>query len=185
MRRKSQFPGEKPAIMKRRITNFQKLDQRTPYRIYFNILFQNVKHKCTNLFARYTQFLQNWTKQTRWQRTGVHVKIIRYVDQAAAPPRVPPRVKIRGICGCGGIGRLIGFRFQRASVQVRVLSSAPIIKAPLMGCFYYLCRQDENPLNADVQWTSAHSRLDGNDTLIPSSPVIRAIPLWNHRYLVP
>ena len=29
------------------------------------------------------------------------------------------------ICGCGGIGRLIGFRFQRASVQVRVLSSAP------------------------------------------------------------
>ena len=32
------------------------------------------------------------------------------------------------ICGCGGIGRLIGFRFQRASVQVRVLSSAPNIK---------------------------------------------------------
>ena len=31
--------------------NFQKLDQRTPYRIYFNILFQNVKHKCTNLFV--------------------------------------------------------------------------------------------------------------------------------------
>ena len=29
------------------------------------------------------------------------------------------------ICGCGGIGRLIGFRFQRASVQVRVLSPAP------------------------------------------------------------
>ena len=29
------------------------------------------------------------------------------------------------ICGCGGIGRLIGFRFQRESVQVRVLSSAP------------------------------------------------------------
>ena len=29
------------------------------------------------------------------------------------------------IRGCGGIGRLIGFRFQRASVQVRVLSSAP------------------------------------------------------------
>ena len=35
-------------------------------------------------------------------------------------------VKILGrSCGCGGIGRLIGFRFQRASVQVRVLSSAP------------------------------------------------------------
>ena len=52
MRRKSQFPGHRPAIMKRWNTNFQKLVQRTPYRIYFNILFQNVKHKCTNLFAR-------------------------------------------------------------------------------------------------------------------------------------
>ena len=28
-------------------------------------------------------------------------------------------------CGRGGIGRLIGFRFQRESVQVRVLSPAP------------------------------------------------------------
>ena len=37
---------------------------------------------------------------------------------------VPPFIN-NGICGCGGIGRLIGFRFQRASVQVRVLSSAP------------------------------------------------------------
>ena len=36
------------------------------------------------------------------------------------------------ICGCGGIGRLIGFRFQRASVQVRVLSSAPINKRELL-----------------------------------------------------
>ena len=51
MRRKSQFPGNQPAIMKRWDTNFQKLVQRTPYRIYFNILFQNVKHKCTNLFT--------------------------------------------------------------------------------------------------------------------------------------
>ena len=53
-------------------------------------------------------------------------KIIPWI-KLCAPPRVPPRVKIRGFsfCGCGGIGRLIGFRFQRASVQVRVLSSAP------------------------------------------------------------
>ena len=34
------------------------------------------------------------------------------------------------ICGCGGIGRLIGFRFQRESVQVRVLSSAPKYSNP-------------------------------------------------------
>ena len=38
--------------------------------------------------------------------------------------RIKARIKLH-ICGCGGIGRLIGFRFQRASVQVRVLSSAP------------------------------------------------------------
>ena len=29
------------------------------------------------------------------------------------------------LCGCGGIGRRAGFRFQWATVQVRVLSSAP------------------------------------------------------------
>ena len=45
--------------MKRWNTNFQKLGQRTPYRIYFIILFQNVKHKCTNLLAMFTPFLQN------------------------------------------------------------------------------------------------------------------------------
>ena len=98
--------------------------------------------------------------------------MIGYVDQAAAPPRVPPRVKIRGICGCGGIGRLIGFRFQRASVQVRVLSSAPSKRARHPPRSFALWgRQDEDPSDADVRWTSAHSRLDGNDTLIPSSPV--------------
>ena len=51
-----------------------------------------------------------------------------HVDQAirstsGASPCKNQRCK--RICGCGGIGRLIGFRFQRASVQVRVLSSAP------------------------------------------------------------
>ena len=78
---------------------------------------------------------------------------------------IAPTIVIK-ICGCGGIGRLIGFRFQRASVQVRVLSSAPIIRAPLRGCSYYLCRQDENPSNATVRWTVAGRRLDGGHTLI-------------------
>ena len=45
------------------------------------------------------------------------------------------RAKYRKICGCGGIGRLIGFRFQRASVQVRVLSSAPKKRHPLGASF--------------------------------------------------
>ena len=47
------------------------------------------------------------------------------VDQAKCPTSGTSPCKNRGIRGCGGIGRLIGFRFQRASVQVRVLSSAP------------------------------------------------------------
>jgi len=48
---------------------------------------------CGNPFykSRFTCFYKSWIRRN-------------------APPRVPPRVKIRGICGCGGIGRLIGFR---------------------------------------------------------------------------
>ena len=59
----------------------------------------------------------------------------------------------RNICGCGGIGRLIGFRFQRASVQVRVLSSAPTIKGRL--CLPFIvgkCYGTRTHLNATCRW---------------------------------
>ena len=58
------------------------------------------------------------------------------VDQAKRPTSDPSPCKNRGIRGCGGIGRLIGFRFQRASVQVRVLSSAPNIKEEALASFF-------------------------------------------------
>ena len=59
-------------------------------------------------------------------------------------------------CGCGGIGRLIGFRFQRASVQVRVLSSAPRKARPHGGlAFLNAATWTRTHLNATVRWTVA------------------------------
>ena len=58
------------------------------------------------------------------------------------------------ICGCGGIGRLIGFRFQRASVQVRVLSSAPNNKEEAKPPLCYLVIENSRTrtdLNATVR----------------------------------
>ena len=46
------------------------------------------------------------------------------------------RPKSNKICGCGGIGRLGGFRFLCVSVQVRVLSPAPKRRAPFGVLFF-------------------------------------------------
>ncbi len=40
------------------------------------------------------------------------------------------------LCGCGGIGRRAGFRFQWATVGVQVSSSAPR-KEPILGTKYW------------------------------------------------
>ena len=52
----------------------------------------------------------------------------------------------RSIRGCGGIGRLIGFRFQRVSVQVRVLSSAPNEKRGFCLSFYFAIETGREPI---------------------------------------
>ena len=63
------------------------------------------------------------------------------------------------ISGCGGIGRLIGFRFQRASVQVRVLSSAPSKREGHQPLSFASCGEDSNQSNATVRWTVARDGL--------------------------
>ena len=65
--------------------------------------------------------------------------------------RYKPSQRIENrICGCGGIGRLIGFRFQRASVQVRVLSSAPIRKGEAKASPFLIGMvRDSNPFKCD------------------------------------
>ena len=113
--------------------------------------YRNVKHKCTNLPYPFPYFRlgnQNGPADTLTSalcrgklvhamgdaapavRSPRKINKSRFtcfyiVDQAKCPTPGSSPGKNRGIRGCGGIGRLIGFRFQRASVQVRVLSSAP------------------------------------------------------------
>ena len=88
------------------------------------------------------------------------------------------------ICGCGGIGRLIGFRFQRASVQVRVLSSAPNIREGASApSFIFLLSRSRTRTHSSgtVRWTVpvTSSKTGGYNNFLPlgkkckSSPVIR------------
>ena len=74
------------------------------------------------------------------------------VDQAKCPTSGASPCKNRGIRGCGGIGRLIGFRFQRASVQVRVLSSAPTKKAPLAGVLSLFVKESQDSNPSECRW---------------------------------
>ena len=43
------------------------------------------------------------------------------------------------MCGCGGIGRHARFRFLWETVQVQVLSPAPVgvVVTPFLGVYYY------------------------------------------------
>ena len=54
-------------------------------------------------------------------------------------------------------------------VTVRARSPVPKKRMPYGILFFGICRARTN-FNATVQWTVARSRLDGNDTLISSSP---------------
>ena len=60
------------------------------------------------------------------------------------------------------------------SVPVRVRSPAPKRSIPNRGASFWYRRRTRTYLNAAVRWTVARSRLDGNDTLIHSSPVTGA-----------
>ena len=74
---------------------------------------------------------------------------------------------------CGGTGRHKGLKIPRPKKRT---GSIPVTGTkepqPHLGLrFFAYCRSGSNPFDADVRWTSAHFRLDGNDTLISSIPV--------------
>ena len=72
------------------------------------------------------------------------------------------------------------------SVPVRVRSPAPSERERHQPLSFALCRrQDENPLDATVQWTVAGRRLDGGHSLILSSPAPAPIPLAQNILLAP
>ena len=82
------------------------------------------------------------------------------------------------IRGRGGIGRLIGFRFQRVSVQVRVLSPAPI-KRGHSASFFIGAGGRLEPINCNspvdcclppAGWRQLHTRRSrGHRVLSPAS----------------
>ena len=109
--------------------------QRTLYRIYFSGA--------------------GWECQVKLPKRSVSQRIFcpRYKNtRPFSLTTYPVRDRIRCACGCGGIGRLIGFRFQRASVQVRVLSSAPRAKGDRQSRspFALVTDKDSNPSNCNM-----------------------------------
>ena len=120
---------------------------------------QKVKHICTKIKETSGNF------PAIWQTPG----------RAFSLTTEKPHDKIQNILSAGVVELVdsVDLGSSGIAVQVRVLSPAPKIMAALwVAIIFGLCfRQDSNPSNARVRWTRAAPRLDGEHSLILSSPV--------------
>ena len=115
----------------------QTLGQRTPYRIYFTRRLP----ECQGKKRKDLYNLYEGLRRVTTLRLPAFFRL-------TFPE---PRGKITAQCGRGGIGRLGGFRFLCVSVQVRVLSPAPINKGRQKPPLIYWCsRWDSNPSKCNM-----------------------------------
>ena len=125
--RKTHTPAKRRLSMKR-CAPHPTLGQRTPYQ---NLFYKPTGGKSRANPVIYRRFcihspVFSSKLQLELTRRDLRDTIIPAWIRRYAPPRVPPRVKERGMTsGYDGIGRRVGFRFLCPGVWVRVPLSAP------------------------------------------------------------